>query len=114
MWEAPTPHCFDWICGTSTGGMLALALASGKSVMDCQFLYMRLKDKVGQRPKPISANSCKLMRKNSGNHWPLKMVNLSGTFQVFVGSKPYSTKPMEELLRNEFGDLKMYQLKGTK
>ena len=74
----PTAQCFDWICGTSTGGMLALALASGKSVMDCQYLYMGLKDK------------------------------------VFVGSKPYSTKPMEELLKKEFGDLKMYQLKDTK
>ena len=42
------------------------------------------------------------------------MHDVSGAFQVFVGSKPYSTKPMEELLRNEFGDLKMYQLKGTK
>jgi len=78
VWGVPTSHCFDWICGTSTGGMLALALASGKSIMDCQYLYMRLKDK------------------------------------VFVGSKPYSTKPMEELLKNEFGDLKMYQLKDTK
>ena len=39
--------------------------------------------------------------------------NLS-LFQVFVGSKPYSTKPMEELLKSEFGDLKMYQLKDTK
>ena len=78
VWGVPTAQCFDWICGTSTGGMLALALASGKSVMDCQYLYMGLKDK------------------------------------VFVGSKPYSTKPMEELLKKEFGDLKMYQLKDTK
>ena len=31
-----TTDCFDWIAGTSTGGIMALALASGKSVMDCQ------------------------------------------------------------------------------
>ena len=37
---------FDWIAGTSTGGMVALALASGKSVMDCQILYMKMKDEV--------------------------------------------------------------------
>ena len=46
VWGVPTPQCFDWICGTSTGGMLALGLVSGRSVMECQFLYMRLKDKV--------------------------------------------------------------------
>jgi patatin-like phospholipase/acyl hydrolase len=46
IWGVPAVHCFDWICGTSTGAIFALALASGKTVAECQSLYMRLKDKV--------------------------------------------------------------------
>jgi patatin-like phospholipase/acyl hydrolase len=46
VWGVPIIHCFDWICGTSTGAILALALSSGKSVLECQALYFRLKDKV--------------------------------------------------------------------
>lgn len=50
--EMPIHLCFDWIAGTSTGGILALALASGKSLMDCLFLYFRMKEVtfVGFRP----------------------------------------------------------------
>jgi len=46
------PDMFDWITGTSTGGILCLALAVGKSPMECQSLYFKLKDKVfvGKRP----------------------------------------------------------------
>ncbi len=44
--ETPIVHCFDWIAGTSTGGMLALALASGKAPIECLYLYFKLKDKV--------------------------------------------------------------------
>ena len=48
VWGVPIIHCFDWICGTSTGAILALALSSGKSVVECQALYFRLKDKVNE------------------------------------------------------------------
>ena len=43
---------FDWISGTSTGGILALALARKKTPIECQCLYFKLKDKVfvGNRP----------------------------------------------------------------
>ncbi|CAH2090871.1 unnamed protein product [Euphydryas editha] len=50
----PIIHCFDWVAGTSTGGILALALACGKSLRDCQKLYFRMKEFafVGIRPYP--------------------------------------------------------------
>lgn len=50
----PIIHCFDWVAGTSTGGILALALASGKSLRECQRLYFRMKEHafVGIRPYP--------------------------------------------------------------
>ncbi|XP_072748411.1 85/88 kDa calcium-independent phospholipase A2 isoform X1 [Anoplolepis gracilipes] len=48
----PVIHCFDWIAGTSTGGILALGLAAGKSLRECQALYFRIKEDafVGSRP----------------------------------------------------------------
>lgn len=50
----PIIQCFDWVAGTSTGGILALALASGKSLRECQRLYFRMKEYafVGMRPYP--------------------------------------------------------------
>ncbi|XP_024870445.1 85/88 kDa calcium-independent phospholipase A2-like [Temnothorax curvispinosus] len=48
----PVMHCFDWIAGTSTGGILGLGLAAGKSLRECQALYFRIKENafVGLRP----------------------------------------------------------------
>lgn len=48
----PVVQCFDWIAGTSTGGILALGLAAGKSLRECQALYFRIKENafVGSRP----------------------------------------------------------------
>ncbi|XP_053606881.1 85/88 kDa calcium-independent phospholipase A2 isoform X2 [Plodia interpunctella] len=53
----PIINCFDWVAGTSTGGILALALSCGKSLRDCQRLYFRMKEHafVGIRPYPSEA-----------------------------------------------------------
>ncbi|XP_014367859.2 85/88 kDa calcium-independent phospholipase A2 [Papilio machaon] len=50
----PIIDCFDWMAGTSTGGILALALASGKNLRECQQLYFRMKEFAfaGLRPYP--------------------------------------------------------------
>ena len=66
--DRPVAGLFDWMVGTSTGGILCLALAVGKSPMECQGLYFKLKDK------------------------------------VFVGKRPYDVLPMEEFLKQEFGE----------
>ncbi|XP_066602685.1 85/88 kDa calcium-independent phospholipase A2-like [Prorops nasuta] len=48
----PIISCFEWVAGTSTGGILALGLAAGKSLRECQALYFRIKEEafVGMRP----------------------------------------------------------------
>lgn len=50
--KKPIVCCFDWIAGTSTGGILALGIASGMSLKECQALYFRIKEEtfVGMRP----------------------------------------------------------------
>ncbi|XP_033630973.1 85/88 kDa calcium-independent phospholipase A2-like [Asterias rubens] len=50
----PIADLFDWIAGTSTGGILALALAVGFSVKETRGLYFGLKNSVffGNRPYP--------------------------------------------------------------
>ncbi|XP_030334017.1 85/88 kDa calcium-independent phospholipase A2 isoform X2 [Strigops habroptila] len=48
----PIREIFDWIAGTSTGGILALAIVHGKSMEYMRCLYFRMKDMVfrGSRP----------------------------------------------------------------
>ncbi|XP_071439638.1 85/88 kDa calcium-independent phospholipase A2-like isoform X2 [Hetaerina americana] len=50
----PIQHVFDWVSGTSTGGILALGLATGKSLLECMGMYFKLKDQAmtGSRPYP--------------------------------------------------------------
>lgn len=50
----PIHHLFDWVAGTSTGGILALGLGCGKTMKQCMCLYLRMKDQafVGSRPYP--------------------------------------------------------------
>nr|XP_033785414.1 85/88 kDa calcium-independent phospholipase A2 isoform X2 [Geotrypetes seraphini] len=64
----PIRELFDWISGTSTGGILALAIVHGKSMDYLRCLYFRMKD------------------------------------EVFKGSRPYESGPLEEFLKREFGE----------
>ncbi|XP_055336458.1 85/88 kDa calcium-independent phospholipase A2-like [Paramacrobiotus metropolitanus] len=50
--DKPIIEYFDWVSGTSTGGILALCLAKGYNVRECMALYFRMKDLVfsGRRP----------------------------------------------------------------
>jgi calcium-independent phospholipase A2 len=48
----PIKECFDWISGTSTGGILALAILHGKSMRYCLGAYLTLKDDVFEKQKP--------------------------------------------------------------
>lgn len=67
MSQTPIHHMFDWVAGTSTGGILALALGAGKTMKQCMCLYLRMKE------------------------------------QAFVGSRPYPSEILENILKDTFG-----------
>ncbi|XP_052237773.1 85/88 kDa calcium-independent phospholipase A2-like [Dreissena polymorpha] len=67
----PTKDLFDWIGGTSTGGIIALGISTGKPISEIRQMYYQLKD------------------------------------QVFNGSKPYASAPIETLLKQTFGENKV-------
>lgn len=60
----PLVNAFDYIAGTSTGGILALALACGKSVLEVQAIYLKLKDKIFTGQRPYSAEVMEEFLKN--------------------------------------------------
>ncbi|XP_017269037.1 85/88 kDa calcium-independent phospholipase A2 isoform X2 [Kryptolebias marmoratus] len=64
----PIKELFDWVAGTSTGGILALAIIHGKNMAYLRCLYFRMKE------------------------------------QVFKGSRPYESAPLEDFLKKEFGE----------
>ncbi|XP_052068311.1 85/88 kDa calcium-independent phospholipase A2-like [Mytilus californianus] len=59
----PIKDCFDWISGTSTGGLLALGIATGKPLAYMKGLYVRLKDEVFKGSRPYPAESFEAMLK---------------------------------------------------
>lgn len=66
--QVPIHHLFDWVAGTSTGGILALGIGTGKTMKQCMCLYLRMKD------------------------------------MAFVGSRPYSSDPLENVLKENLGE----------
>lgn len=55
---------FDWIAGTSTGGMLALAIGIGKTMSECRSIYLLLKNEIFRGPRPYSSESMEMILKN--------------------------------------------------
>ncbi|KAK4831568.1 hypothetical protein QYF61_018328 [Mycteria americana] len=53
----PIREIFDWIAGTSTGGILALAIVHGKSMEYMRCLYFRMKDMVFRGSRPYESES---------------------------------------------------------
>ncbi|KAK7112659.1 85/88 kDa calcium-independent phospholipase A2-like [Littorina saxatilis] len=51
----PIRDCFDWIGGTSTGGILALGIAKGFSLAYIKGLYVRMKDEVFKGARPYNS-----------------------------------------------------------
>ncbi|PIK47446.1 putative 85/88 kDa calcium-independent phospholipase A2 [Apostichopus japonicus] len=79
---------FDWITGTSTGGILALAMVYGYSIIECRKIYFSLKNEVfvGSRPYK-SENLERLMKDCFGENT---------TMDKLVGTKVFITGTMSD------------------
>ncbi|KAJ3670425.1 hypothetical protein LUZ60_010749 [Juncus effusus] len=96
---------FDLICGTSTGGMLAIALGVKQMSLDeCEEIYKNLGKLVFAEPIP---------KDNEAASWKEKLDQLfkssSQSFRVVVHGSKHSAEPFERLLQemcaDEDGDL---------
>lgn len=86
-----TDH-FDMICGTSTGGLIAIGLANGMSAKSLVDLYMTK----GSLIFPTSNN--RFVRSFQNSYKSLK--------QIFFTNK-HSVKPLKRILEDLFGNKKM-------
>lgn len=86
-----TDH-FDMICGTSTGGLIALGLASGMSAQDLSDLYF-------ERGKEIFSTS---------NYRPIRYIQRKWQFikQLLLWGK-HSNKSLKKILEEVFGNKTM-------
>ena len=96
----PVIQYFDWISGTSTGGILSLALCTGKS----HFLLFS--------NHPLTQKCHIFFKGNSVQECKQLFFRLKD--RVFCGSKPYDSEILESFLKTEFGDRTMADIIGPK
>ncbi|XP_061868433.1 85/88 kDa calcium-independent phospholipase A2 isoform X2 [Colius striatus] len=95
----PIREIFDWIAGTSTGGILALAIVHGKSMDYMRCLYFRMKDMVFQGSRPYESEPLdEFLKKEFGEN--TKMTDVQ-TPKVMVTGTLCDRQPAElHLFRN--------------
>lgn len=91
----PTRELFDWVAGTSTGGILALAIVHGVCV--CVFVLPRV-----HGSSVITMAMSVLCAGKSMEY--LLCLYFRMKEQVFKGSRPYESAPLEDFLKKEFGE----------
>ncbi|CEF62675.1 85/88 kDa calcium-independent phospholipase A2 [Strongyloides ratti] len=73
---------FDWISGTSTGGIIAIGLVEEMSLLSIQQLYLRFKDKIFVGDRPYDSEILKnIFINNFGNK---TMAEIKNDKKVFV------------------------------
>ncbi|KAF7636741.1 hypothetical protein Mgra_00003923 [Meloidogyne graminicola] len=87
---------FDWIAGTSTGAILALALANGFSPIKCLRLYLRLKDDIFSRWPYSEEKFEEFLKANLGEN--RKMANINKKLKVFVTATKADQIPIKLIL----------------
>lgn len=96
----PIRELFDWVAGTSTGGILALAIIHGPcdTSRHCVFFFLFFKYcAASSMITTVSLNAGKSMDYLRCLYFRMKE-------QVFKGSRPYESAPLEDFLKKEFGE----------
>ena len=96
--DVKSGDCFDMICGTSTGGLIALGLANGMAANDLVKLYF-------DRGKEIFPTV-----ENRQLRWMQRKVVQFAT-QTFLWGK-FSNKNLKSILESTFGDTTLGQLQN--
>ncbi|XP_014669568.1 PREDICTED: 85/88 kDa calcium-independent phospholipase A2-like isoform X2 [Priapulus caudatus] len=118
----PVIELFDWVSGTSTGGILALGLAVGRTAREAQGFYFGFKDKVFDGKRPYNSGPLEeALKRELGEH--TRMLDIKNV-RVFVTAvladrhpadlhlfRNYAV-PGEELLRQQTGG-KVGQVKAA-
>ncbi|CAH0390184.1 unnamed protein product [Bemisia tabaci] len=84
---------FDWIAGTSTGGILGLALAAGKSLRECLCLYLRMKDICFRGTRPYDCTPLENLLKSTFGETSV-MADLL-PFKIMITGVIASEKPLD-------------------
>lgn len=95
--EKLSGDCFDLICGTSTGGLIALGIALGKPAEELASLYSDHGNKI------FTTSNYRIIR-----FFQSKIQTLRQT--LFWGK--YSNKPLKKQLESTYGDKKLGELKN--
>jgi len=90
--------CFDMICGTSTGGLIALGLSNGMAAADLAKLYL-------ERGKEIFPTA-----ENRQLRWLQRKVIQFATQTFFRGK--FSNKNLKAILQETFGDTTLGELQN--
>lgn len=95
----PVRELFDWIAGTSTGGILALAIVHGKPMDYMRCMYFRMKDEVFRGSRPYSAEPLEeFLKKEFGED--TKMTDVQTPRVIVTGTLSDRQPPELHLFRN--------------
>ncbi|VDN01765.1 unnamed protein product [Thelazia callipaeda] len=90
---------FHWLGGTSTGAIVALALAKGYSLRRCQRLYLQMKDEIFVGERPYSEKLIEhIFKQNFGEG--ATMAQLTHRKVVVFASSVQTNPPELKLFRN--------------
>lgn len=67
--QTPIHFLFDWVAGTSTGGILALGIGSGKTMKQCMCLYLKMKNLAFNGSRPYASDPLEnVLKENLGEY----------------------------------------------
>jgi len=105
---------FDWIAGTSTGAMVAIALAQGKTAIECQKFYFEMKNTVFEGARPYATEPLENFLKSFYDETKT-MKSIKEPLKVIITATLADRTPARlHIFRNYSVDLKDEPLKLSK